>query len=117
MENTSRSINSIKNIVFGIGGQIISTLLSFANRTIFIKILGITYLGVNGLFSNILSILSLAELGISNAIIYSMYKPIAENDKTTLAGLMNLYKKSIHNNRYYCSYIGYLINSIFGFNN
>lgn len=94
MENISRSTNSIKNIVSGISGQIISTVSNFISRTIFIKILGITYLGVSGLFGNILSILSLAELGISNAIIYSMYKPISENDKTTIAGLMNLYKKA-----------------------
>lgn len=94
MGNKSRSINSIKNIVFGIGGQILSTFLNFISRTVFINSLGVSYLGVNGLFTNILSILSLAELGISNAIVFSMYKPIAQNDTKRIKGLMNLYKKA-----------------------
>lgn len=94
MTKESRTLNSIKNISFGIGGQLISTILSFISRTIFIKILGIEYLGVNGLFGNILSMLSLTELGISNAIVFSMYKPLAEKDKSKLKGLMKLYRQA-----------------------
>ena len=94
MIKESRTVNSIKNISFGIGGQLISTILSFISRTIFIKILGIEYLGVNGLFGNILSMLSLTELGISNAIVFSMYKPLAEKDKSKLKGLMKLYRQA-----------------------
>lgn len=89
-----RTKNSIKNIVFGISGQLLSTLLSFVNRTVFIYILGANYLGVNGLFSNILSMLSLAELGVGSAIIYNMYKPLAEKDKEKLKSLMKLYAKA-----------------------
>lgn len=89
-----RTSNSIKNIIFGIGGQIFTTLISFISRTIFIYILGADYLGVNGLFSNILSMLSLAELGVGSAIIYNMYKPIADKDTEKIKSLMNLYKKA-----------------------
>ncbi|MCX0389749.1 hypothetical protein LI043_13970, partial [Clostridium perfringens] len=77
MKAQSRIENSIKNISIGLGGQVLSLLLSFINRTIFINTLGEQYLGINGLFSSILSVLSLAELGIGSAIIYNMYKPLA----------------------------------------
>jgi hypothetical protein len=63
-QSESRSVNSLRNIVYGVGGQFVSLLLSFVNRSVFIYFLGITYLGVNGLFSNVLSLLSFAELGI-----------------------------------------------------
>lgn len=86
--------NSMKNIIFGLGGQIFTTLLSFISRTIFIYVLGGEYLGVNGLFSNILSMLSLAELGVGSAIIYNMYKPLAEKNKEQLKSLMKLYKNA-----------------------
>ena len=89
-----RTKNSIKNIAFGIAGQLVSTLLNFVSRTVFIYVLGANYLGVNGLFSNILSMLSLAELGVGSAIIYNMYKPLAENDKEKLKSLMKLYARA-----------------------
>lgn len=85
--------NSIKNISTGLIGQMVVLLTSFVSRTIFIKILGSTYLGVSGLFSNILSLLSLAELGIGQAITYSLYKPIADGDKEKIKSLMAVYKK------------------------
>ena len=89
----SRTDNSIRNIIFGLISQVIILFLNFISRTIFIKILGNEYLGINGLFSNILMILSLAELGIGNAIIYSMYKPLASNNREKVTAIMNLYKK------------------------
>ena len=92
MNRDSRTKNVLRNIVGGIGAQLFTTVLSFVCRTIFIKLLGATYLGVNGLFSNILSMLSLAELGIGSAIVFSMYKPIAENDERHVAKLMNFYR-------------------------
>lgn len=85
--------NSVKNIYSGIFKQIITILLNFLNRTVFIHILGVTYLGVNGLFTNILSILSLAELGIGEAITFNLYKPIANDDKEKICKLMKFYKK------------------------
>lgn len=86
-----RTKNSIKNIFTALIGQIFGILISFVSRLIFIKYLGIEYLGINGLFTNILTILSLAELGVGSAMIYSLYKPIAEEDKKKIQGLMNFY--------------------------
>ena len=77
----------------GIVAQVINILLSFVTRTVFIIYLSIEYLGVNGLFTNILTILSLAELGFGAAIVYSMYKPIAQNEYKKTAALMNLYRR------------------------
>lgn len=85
--------NSINNIVTGLVGQLIITITGFITRTFFIRVLGSTYLGVSGLFSNILTLLSFAELGIGQAIIFSLYKPIAENDKDKICTLMKLYEK------------------------
>lgn len=93
MENESRTKSSIKNIIFSFGYQILVLILGFVNRTIFINILGVNYLGISGLFSDILNMLSLADLGFSVALTYSMYKPLAEHDYKRLAGLTNLYKK------------------------
>lgn len=90
----SRTKNAIKNIYTGITYQIIYTLLSFVTRTIFIYALSTEYLGINGLFSNILTMLSLAELGIGSAIIYSLYKPVAENNEKKISKLMNFYRLS-----------------------
>ncbi|EJT6496127.1 hypothetical protein QYZ59_04740 [Clostridium perfringens] len=89
----SRVSNSIKNVSFAITGQFISLLITFLSRMIFIKYLGDEYLGIDGLFTNILSILSLADLGIGTAINFSLYKPLAEKDENQLLILMNLYKK------------------------
>jgi O-antigen/teichoic acid export membrane protein len=84
--------NSLKNMSFGLFGQIVISLISFIVRTIFIKILGIEYLGLNGLFTSILVMLSVANLGFDSAIIYSLYKPLAVKDNTKIKALMNLYK-------------------------
>ncbi|WP_338449826.1 hypothetical protein R4Z09_27380 [Niallia oryzisoli] len=86
--------NSIINISTGLGSQIIITLLSFLSRTVFISYLGIEYLGINGLFTNVLGMLSLAEAGIGSAIIYNLYKPVAENNIEKINMLMNFYKKA-----------------------
>lgn len=92
MNQNSRSKNVVYNIAGGVGGQIFTSVLQFVCRTVFISLLGATYLGVNGLFANILSMLSLAELGIGPAIVFSMYKPIADHDEVHIAKLMNFYK-------------------------
>lgn len=90
----SRTKNSIKNIQTGMIMEIINKIMIFIVRTVFIKTLNVEYLGVNGLFSNILTILSFAELGIGTAIIFSMYKPVADNNITKIKSYMKLYKKS-----------------------
>ena len=84
--------NSLKNFMAGLGSTLISSILAFVSRTIFINILGEAYLGINGLLTNVLSMLSLAELGIGTAINFSLYKPIAENDEKKISILMNFYK-------------------------
>ncbi|WP_379137752.1 lipopolysaccharide biosynthesis protein [Paenibacillus sp. sgz500958] len=86
--------NSIINIITGIGNQLIITLLSFVSRTVFINSLGIEYLGVNSLFTNILMMLTLSEAGIGASIMYSLYKPVAENDTERIKRLMRLYRNA-----------------------
>ena len=89
----SRTDNMIRNVSFSFIGQGIGILASFIVRIFFIRILGNTYLGLDGLFSNILTILSLSELGVGTAITYSLYKPLAEKDESKLKSLMLLFKK------------------------
>lgn len=91
---SSRTENTIKNASFGLVTQVINILLSFISRTVFIYFLGVEYLGINGLFTNVLMVLSFAELGIGNAIVYSMYKPLATDDKEKIKSLMALYAKA-----------------------
>ena len=81
----------MKNIAFGLGGQMLNILMSFIMRTVFVNTLSEAYLGVNGLFTNILMVFSLADLGVGTAIIYSLYKPIAIGDKSKIQALMNMY--------------------------
>lgn len=92
-ENILRIKNSMGNIITGILGQLILTITGFVTRTVFINTLGATYLGVSGLFSNILTVLSFAELGIGQAIVFSLYKPIAEKDEEKICSLMKLYSQ------------------------
>ena len=89
----NRTKNSIVNICFSLGFQLVTLVLGFVNRTVFLQCLGVEYLGVSGLFSDILNMLSLADLGFGTAMTFSMYKPLAEKDYTRLAGLVQLYKK------------------------
>ena len=93
MKSESRKFNSIKNVVFGYGNQILTLILSFVTRTVFIKTLGEDYLGINGLFSDVLMMLSMADLGFGTAMTYSFYKPIAEGDEKRIAALIYFYKK------------------------
>lgn len=89
----SRTKNSIRNITTGIINKIINILLPFIVRTIFIQKLGAEFLGLNSLFTSILQVLNLTELGFSSAMIYSMYKPLANNDEKKVNILLNYYKK------------------------
>lgn len=73
--------------------KLINLLLTFVVRTVFISVLGKEYLGINGLFTNILTILSFTELGVGNAIVFAMYKPIAQNRMDMVNALMRFYHK------------------------
>lgn len=89
----ARTKNSIMNVLTSAGGQIISIILSFVTRTVFIYFLGKAYLGLNGLFTQILSVLSLAELGFGTAIVYMLYQPLADNNEEEIACILNFLKK------------------------
>ena len=87
-----RTKNATRNIIYGVFLKIYQLLGPFILRTIFIYTLGMEYLGLNSLFTSILSVLNLAELGVGSALVFSMYKPIAEDDTEKICALMNLYK-------------------------
>lgn len=89
----SRTKNSLRNLVYGVANKTVILLLPFATRTIILYLLGASYLGIGTLFSSVLSFLSLAELGLGSAIVYSMYKPIAENDTDAVCALLKYYKR------------------------
>ncbi len=89
----SRTKNATRNIVWGIIYKMSTLILPFIVRTVMIYSLGSEYLGLSSLFTSVLSVLSLAELGVGSAMVYAMYKPVAENDTDTVCALLNLYKK------------------------
>lgn len=91
MERKSRTFYSLINMVTSFAGYGINIILSFICRMVFVRCLAQEYLGVSGLFTNILSMLSLTELGIGTASVYAMYKPIAEDNHEKLASLMKFY--------------------------
>ena len=90
----SRTDYSFLNIVAGIGGYFLNTIMGFICRIIFTRCLAEEYLGISGLFTNILTMLSLAELGIGSAIVYALYKPLAENDQSKIRALVQFYRKA-----------------------
>lgn len=92
----NRTQKAILNSTITLSCQIVYLVVSFVCRTIFTKALGAEYLGVSGLFSNILTILSFAELGIGSALVYRMYEPLAKNDHEKLCQYMQLYKSMYH---------------------
>ncbi|MCR4734015.1 MAG: oligosaccharide flippase family protein [Treponema sp.] len=87
-----RKKNAVSGTFWGGIQKIITIFFPFVVRTVFIKVLGANYLGLNGLFTSILSVLNLAELGVSSALVFSMYKPIADDDEEKICALMKLYK-------------------------
>lgn len=87
-----RTKNASRNIVFGLIQRVYQLIVPFIMRTAMIYWLGVEYLGLDGLFTSILSVLNLAELGVGSAMVYSMYKPIVDDDKGTICALMKLYK-------------------------
>lgn len=89
----SRSKNSKRNLIWAMTNKIVLLGLNFISRTVFIYTFGVLYLGLNSLFASTLDFLVLAELGVGTAMVFSMYKPIAENDVATVCALLNLYRK------------------------
>ena len=91
---SSRVANSKRNAIVSCMGQLLNFFIKFVLRTIFVYTLGKEYLGINGLFTNLLTFLSLAELGIGTAITCNLYKPLEENNKGEIKALMGFYKKA-----------------------
>lgn len=83
-----------KNIIFGYISNLIILLVNFIQRTVFIYVLGKTLSGVNGVYTDVLSVLSLTELGIGTALNYSLYKPVAEQDIQKIKSYMRFYRKA-----------------------
>ena len=89
-----RAKNAARNTVFGVINKAITLFIPFIVRTVFIKKLGMEYLGLNSLFTSILSVLNIAELGIGSAIVFDMYGAISSNDTNYLSALYNFYRKA-----------------------
>ena len=96
MNCTLRTKKSIRNIATTVVGQFVGVLTTFFARMVFLRVLGAEYLGVNGLFTNVISMISLAEMGIGYAIIYSLYKPLAVRDEHKIKALMLFYRSAYH---------------------
>lgn len=92
-ESNSRTHKAATNIAYSIANRIIIIVLNFLLRTLFIKEFGVGLLGLNGLFSNVLSVLSMADLGLNTAMIFSFYEPLANKNYETVAALTGFYKK------------------------
>lgn len=89
----NRKKNATRNIIFGTCLKLYQIVVPFLMRTIMIYFMGVQYLGLNSLFTSVLQVLNLAELGVGSAMVYSMYKPVAEHDNNTICALMGLYRK------------------------
>ncbi len=94
MEKNTRTVNSLKSVLTGVGGQALTFLLQFVNRIVLINTIGVQYLGISGLFTSVITILSIGELGIGTAICYALYKPLAQNDTKKICAIMNLLKNA-----------------------
>lgn len=89
----SRSKKSARNILSGVICKLLLMIMAFATKTIFIRLLGVEYNGINGLYSNILSILALSELGVGNVLTFSLYNALKNNDQAKVCSLVNYFKK------------------------
>ena len=92
MAKIERTKNAARNILFGIILKIYNIIVPFVMRTAMIYLMGVEYLGLNSLFTSVLSVLNLAELGVGSAMVFNMYKPIADDDEDTICALMKLYR-------------------------
>lgn len=88
----SRSENTKRNMLYGFINKIIRLFLPFIVRTVMIQKLGVEYLGLNSLFSSILQVLNMAELGFGSALVYSMYQSIARDDSEEICALLRFYR-------------------------
>lgn len=92
-QKTSRKVNSTKGVVSAVTSNLIKIIVQFIFRSIFIRFLGVEFLGVNSAISGVLNLLSVTELGISSAITFNLYKPVAEGDIQKVNSILKLFKK------------------------
>lgn len=83
----------VKNAALGITFKVLTIVFTFVNRTLFIRVLGDQYLGINGLYSNVLSVLSLADLGVNSVLMFFLYEPLAHKDEKKLSTLIAYFRK------------------------
>ncbi len=105
MIKIDRTRNAVRNIISGLLVRLYLTIIPFFMKRIIIQSIGVEYIGLDSLFVSILQVLNLAELGVGSAMVFSMYKPIADNDTKQLGALLNLYKN-------YYRWIGIIISVI-----
>ena len=87
------SKNTKRNIVSAFLNKGVGLLFPFLNRTLFLWLMGAEYLGLNGLFTSILGVLALADLGFGTAVVCSMYKPVADDDREMICAYLRFYRK------------------------
>lgn len=88
-----RSSKSVRNVATGVGNKMLIMLLAFCTRTVFIRLLGAEYNGVNSLYTNILSVLSLADMGMGNVLMFYLYGALKERDEDEIASLVMLFRR------------------------
>lgn len=92
----SRTKNATRNLAWGLVNKLLAILLPFATRTVLIYSLGVEYIGLNALFVSVLNVLNLAELGVGSALVFSMYRPVVDQDKPKIEALLSFYRKCYH---------------------
>lgn len=93
MNNSSRTTNSMRNMGAGVLLSLLGYVVTFVSRTVFVKLLGNDYLSIEGLLTNVVTVLSFTELGLGSASVYCLYKPIAEKNSSKINGLLKYFKK------------------------
>lgn len=94
MKEIDRKQHATRNAVLTASSMAVKLVFQFLNRTVFVYVLGAKILGLNGLLTSLLGFLSLAEVGVGPAIVFALYKPLAEGDSVTVRTLLKLFKKS-----------------------
>lgn len=89
-----RTEKSARNALFTMFASVTAILIGLIAQKLFIQILGLEYAGLNGLFNNVISMLAIADLGIGEAVVYNLYRPLKENDRNTIRSLMSFYRKA-----------------------
>ena len=93
MSNEGRSAKSVRNVATGVANKLLMMILAFATRTLFIRFLGAEYTGISSLYTNILSVLSLAEMGMGNVLMFYLYSALKEKDEKRIADLVSEFKR------------------------